>query len=70
MKYYHFKKAVDENGKHEIHAEDCRYLPEESNRTYLGVFSSCEEALTIAEIKNAPEKFDGCKFCCKNCHTG
>ena len=70
MKHYYFNKIADKKGFHEIHTGDCQYLPKEPNRTYLNVVSSCEEALRSASLRYAPKRFDGCKFCCKNCHTG
>lgn len=36
MKHYYFNKNTDDKGRHEVHTEDCSYLPYPSNRTYIG----------------------------------
>ena len=64
-----YKYYVNDNaqvtGEREVHREDCSFLP--GDRTYLGEFSNCEEALEKAgEYYN---KVDGCYFCCRECHT-
>lgn len=67
MKKYYVNKNAQSNGDHEVHREDCRYLPSESNRKYLGEFTSCDGA--VREAKRHYTKSNGCKTCCPNCHT-
>ncbi len=69
MKYY-FNNNTDNNGYHEVHTEECTFLPSEWNRTYIGSFSSCREAITYATIAYPGKTFDGCYFCCYECHKG
>lgn len=64
-KYYVNKNAQD--GDHEVHANDCIYLPKVDNRTYLGEFSSCIGA--VATAKNIYTTTNGCKACSNLCHT-
>ena len=74
MKFYTFKyyfyNELDKNGKHEVHAEYCRCLPKEENRTYIGEFSNCKDAIAQAKLQYPNYEFDGCWFCSKNCHKG
>ena len=65
---YYFYNEIDKNGNHEVHADYCRYLPKEENRTYIGEFTNCIYAITAAKVKYPDYEFDGCYFCCHNCH--
>ena len=67
MKKYYVNQTKQSNGDHEVHTEDCTYLPSYTNRKYLGEFSSCEPAVT--EAKKTYSKSNGCKTCCEDCHT-
>ncbi|WP_367866635.1 hypothetical protein [Pedobacter sp. WC2423] len=67
MKKYYVNKNAQGNGDHEVHAEDCIYLPNTGNRTYLGEFSSCIGA--VATAKNIYPTTNGCKTCSNLCHT-
>lgn len=67
-KHYYVNKqnTGNPNYNHEVHAEDCQWLPSVQNCDYLGHFDSCEKA-----IKKAQEfytRVDGCATCCPNCH--
>ena len=64
MKYYVNNKAQS-NGDHEVHTENCTYLP--SDRKYLGDFSNCKDA--VAEAKKTYNKSNGCKTCSNACHA-
>lgn len=70
MKFYYLNKNADVNGNHEIHTSECRYLPAEWNRVYIGVFSSCSPAVQEAKKKYPTWKIDGCYFCSNVCHKG
>ena len=60
--------AGNPNNNHEVHTQDCYFVPSESNRIYLGSFSSCMDAVQVA--KNFYTNVDGCATCCPNCHRG
>lgn len=44
MKYY-VNKRPQANGDHEVHTENCRYLPSAADQKYLGDFSNCRDAV-------------------------
>jgi hypothetical protein len=66
MRYYVNKRAQS-NGDHEVHTANCRYLPSEADRMYLGDYTSCKPA--VAEAKKTYSTADGCKTCSPDCHT-
>ena len=66
MNHYFFNIHSDSNENHEIHTKDCAFLPSLLNREY----SSCQEAMKEAKSKYPNKKFDGCYFCCNECHRG
>ena len=70
MKNYYFNDNTDTNGYHEVHAESCYFLPSISNRTYIGCYSNCSDAIRDAKSKYPYKSFDGCYFCCHECHKG
>lgn len=35
---YYVNKNAQRNGDHEVHRQDCSYLPEQKNRQFLGDF--------------------------------
>jgi hypothetical protein len=67
MKKYYVNDNAQSNGDHEVHHEDCRYLPSLQNRTYLGSFSNCRDA--VKEAKKHHTQVNGCKTCSTECHT-
>lgn len=69
-KKYYFNNNADEHGYHEIHTEDCHYLPALQNQIYIGEFSDCSSAFMNASIRYPDKKFDGCFYCCRTCHKG
>ena len=69
MSNYYFNIYADINGYYEVHSEDCSFLPSELNRQYLGIYSSCEDAISYARTNYPDKKFDGCYYCCRECHT-
>ncbi len=66
MPRYYVNKNAQTNGDHEVHKSGCSYMPNTENRTYLGEFPSCKEAMVEARkiYKNA----DGCYYCSNECH--
>jgi hypothetical protein len=67
MKKYYVNTKAQSNGDHEVHNEDCKYLPSSENRKYLGEFSNCKPA--VEEAKKTYKQTNGCKTCCPACHT-
>ncbi|WP_207637434.1 hypothetical protein [Terrisporobacter glycolicus] len=67
IRKYYFNDFVDDNSRHEIHAEGCPFLPYYSSRTYIGYLSNCEDALRIAKYQHPLKSFVCCKSCCKLC---
>lgn len=67
MKKYYVNKKAQSNGDHEVHHENCNFLPSLENRKYLGLFSSCDEA--VKEAKKDYSKVNGCYYCSTSCHT-
>lgn len=66
MKKYYVNDRPQSNGDHEVHREDCIYLPVVS-KTYLGQFTSCRSA--VLEAKKYYRQVNGCKTCSRECHT-
>ena len=67
MKKYYVNDKAQTNGDHEVHHENCLYVPSSQNRTYLGTFSNCKPA--VAEAKKYYNQVNGCKTCSSECHT-
>jgi hypothetical protein len=65
MAKYYVDNEGKLNGDHEVHAETCPRLPD--NSQYLGEFSNCFEALKAAR------KYyiwaNGCHWCSRPCQT-
>ena len=70
MNYYYLNNNIDEHGYHEVHTESCPFLPEEQNLQPIGKFSSCKAAIIAARMAYPGKKFDGCYYCCSECHKG
>ncbi len=66
-KHYFVNKNAQTTGEHEVHSEDCKYLPTSNNRLYLGYFDNCRDA--IKEAYKYYDNVDGCYYCCSLCHT-
>lgn len=65
MQRYYVNNRQQSNGDHEVHREDCNYLP--SDRKDLGYHSSCDSA--VVEAKKTYSTANGCAICSKTCHT-
>ena len=67
MASYYVNQNAQASGDHEVHKEDCFRLPDVANRTYLGDYSTCQEA-----VRKAGEYYtqaNGCFYCANECHT-
>jgi len=65
MDSYYVNNIAQSTGEHEVHKEGCEYFP--IDRTYLGYFATCQEA--IDKAKTIYSNVDGCYFCSRDCHT-
>jgi hypothetical protein len=65
MALYYVNNRAQENGDHEVHKTGCAWMPED--RTYLGDFNNCRDAVRKAKEKYA--RADGCAHCSPECHT-
>ena len=64
---YYVNKNAQSNGDHEVHKSDCNRLPASENRTYLGDYSNCRDA--VAAAKKHYSQSNGCYYCSPECHT-
>ncbi len=64
---YYIDTLIDSYTFYIVHRSDCQYLPNKSNRIFLGNFSDSSLA-----IKKAREysylKANGCYWCCRSIH--
>jgi hypothetical protein len=67
MSNYYVNKNAQVNGDHEVHKEGCSFMPTLENRTYLGNFITCRDA--VNEAKKTYATANGCYFCSYDCHT-
>ncbi len=65
-KHYYVNQNAQPSGEHEVHAENCAFLPSAENRIYLGYFSNGREA--IKEARKHYSNVDGCFYCCPESH--
>ncbi len=68
MGVYYVNQRAQSNGDHEVHKNDCDYLPSEGNRLFLGIFDNCDDAVKQAKIHY--KQSNGCFYCSRECHTG
>jgi hypothetical protein len=64
--YVNYNQTTNPGLHHEVHREDCRYLPTE--KRFLGDYSNCRPA--VEEAKRYYADADGCRTCCPDCHRG
>jgi hypothetical protein len=64
---YHVNNNAQYNGDHEVHIESCIYYSRIINKTYLGEYESCNEAVRAAT--KIHQQVNGCISCCRPCHT-
>lgn len=67
-KYYINLNVQRKISQHEIHREDCRYVPK--NGALIGEFEKCQDAVMTAKKAYSRWIDDGCYFCCRECNTG
>lgn len=69
-KFYYFNKNTDDKGRHEVHLEECIRIPDIKNREFIGYEPNCKSAIERINKKYPYKSFDGCFYCCKECHKG
>lgn len=67
MDNYYVNKNAQPNGDHEVHKENCKYIPKVENRLYLGMHPTCHGA--VIKARTIYPKADGCYYCCEPCHN-
>ena len=67
MDIFYINLKPQENGDNEMHRSGCKHLANNTNRYYVGLFGTCNEA--IKEAKKAFPQSNGCIHCCKSCHS-
>ncbi|MXW19488.1 MAG: hypothetical protein F4X96_10060 [Gammaproteobacteria bacterium] len=67
MASYFVNDRAQHNGDHEVHREDCPYLPQIVSKTYVGEHLWCGPAVAAAKLKY-PQS-NGCATCSTDCHT-
>jgi len=68
--FYYFNKNLDDKGNHEVHEKGCSHMPDLNNRELIGYETDCESAIRRAKRDTGKTNFDGCYWCCRECHTG
>lgn len=54
---------------HEVHKDGCFWLTRAKDITWLGLFSTCDEAVLKAK-DIYPKTANGCAVCSPRCNTG
>ena len=65
-KHYYVNTNPEKGQNHEVHADGCNKMPLSKNRSYLGYFSNCSQA--VEEAKKTYSDADGCFWCSRACH--
>jgi len=68
--HYYYNSNIDDKGNHEVHTENCSYLPNIQNRNYIGYETNCQDAIKKAKETTGKSNFDGCYYCCNPCNKG
>lgn len=67
---YLFNSQADDKGRHEVHISTCSYLPSYQNQQNLGYHGDCHSAIASAKSLDSSKYYDGCFWCCRECHKG
>nr|VFK52359.1 MAG: hypothetical protein BECKTC1821D_GA0114238_11712 [Candidatus Kentron sp. TC] len=67
MHHYYVSDNAQSTGEHEVHRIGCSFMPNHGNKTYLGHFSNCREA--ILRAREIYSDVDGCYYCSLDCHA-
>lgn len=67
MPLYYVNRNQQPNGDHEVHQQNCTFMPDLTNRQYLGEFAACPQA--VAAARKLYIQVNGCYYCANPCHT-
>jgi hypothetical protein len=67
MSKYYINKIAKSDGCHELHTDECKYLPSKGNRVYLGNHSAYIDA--VKEARKYYTESNGCFFCSNLAYT-
>ncbi|MUM76633.1 hypothetical protein GKC30_03180 [Pseudodesulfovibrio sp. F-1] len=67
MPEYVLNTNAQRTGEREVHETTCQFAPQPRNRIPLGWHRDCFDA--VAEARRVFVNVDGCKYCCRACHT-
>ena len=70
MPTYLYNESKTDGKYHEVHTDSCSHLPSSWNRKDLGWHANCREAIQTAQNRTGDYDFDGCAYCCNDCHNG
>lgn len=66
---YYYDTNTDVNNITEVHKEGCSRMPDDFHRVAIERFSNCHDAISKAKEEYPWKNFDGCYYCCNECHT-
>ena len=64
---YFVNRNARGNGDHEVHKEDCYFLPNAGNYIDLGIHMNGKSAIVKAKVFY--QQSNGCYYCADECHT-
>ena len=65
MNHYYISDFAHPTDGHTVHSDKCEFLPLPGDRTYLGYYGSCQDAILIA--KAIRSTVGSCAHCCPDC---
>ena len=69
MRYYvNNDPTKNPGGHHEVHTEEHANMLKIANKSYLGYYFNCADA--VKKAKEIYSDADGCAICCPLCHKG
>lgn len=66
---YFFTKDTDAKGRHIVHMESCGFQSGQTEKIFIGYFNNGKEAVAKAQKAHPRMVFEGCFWCCPECHT-
>jgi hypothetical protein len=69
MGHYYLDDNSRPDGTYEVHEDECLYISDSLNRTYLGCFSGMQEAIIKTRLLFPLKKIEGCVHCLHSVST-
>lgn len=63
---YYYNKNTNFNNNHEVHTQECSWLPGTVNYELIGFAPNCKEAVKRAERQTGKNNFEICHICCRD----